>query len=99
MERQITITREDAYEKGAAEKYPFWFYIRDNVWREEKWPPYGEAEYLNDRALRRLQLGQNSSETGEVVENAAELLKIHMWKHTGQGKISWRTKERGLLWW
>lgn len=75
LERQITITREDAYEKGAAEKYPFWFYIRDNVWREEKWPPYGEAEYLNDRALRRLQLGQNSSETGEVVENAAELLK------------------------
>lgn len=73
LEREITIKAEDAYKAGAVGKYPFWFYIRENIWQEDnKWPAYGETDYLNDRAIRRFQPEQRNYITED--EKASELL-------------------------
>lgn len=73
LEREITIKAEDAYKAGAVKKYPFWFYLRENIWQEDnKWPAYGETDYLNDRAIRRFQPEQRNYTAED--ETASKLL-------------------------
>ena len=68
LEYELTIPSTEAYKKGAAEKYPLWFYLRYNVW-QNSWNYFNNDErgHMADYSYRYFNVGFDA-DTGNTKE-------------------------------
>ena len=79
LEYELTIPSTGAYKKGAAEKYPLWFYLRYNVW-QNSWNYFNNDErgHMEDYSYRYFNVGFDA-DTGNTKELTDGISVLMYW--------------------